>query len=147
MAQQFKDQYARLGINDEVPTDPIQKAEVIYQAACRKLSLNPEDMPDVSRVRGKYRASQLSFHKLEIIRDAIVGDREAKWNDYAEYKWGSWFYLNSPGFRFVDSYYSCTNAVSGAGSRLCTFSKNDQDFFAIECIALWAEFHGGVLPE
>lgn len=146
MAQKFKAQYARLGINEEVPTDPIQKAEVIYRAACGKLGLNPEDMPDVSRVREKYRASQLAFHKLEVVRDAITADRKADYNNYDESKWGGWFWLNNPGFRFIAAYCVITRTSPYGGPRLCTFSEQDQDFFMKECVAIWADFYGGVLP-
>ena len=143
----FKAQYANLGINDALPTDPVQKFEVIYRAACTKLGLHPQDMPDVSRVREKYRASQLAFHKLEVVRDAIVSDREANYDDRNEEKWGGWFYMNKPGFRFYASRYTYSRARSTGGSRLCTFSDDDQEFFMKECIAGWADFLGGVLPE
>lgn len=109
----FKVQYANLGINDAPPTDPVQKFEGIYRASCTKLGLNPEDMPDVSKVREKYRASQLAFHKLEVVRDAIVSDREANYDDRNEEKWGGWFWLNKPGFRFADA--GCAFARTGSG--------------------------------
>jgi hypothetical protein len=143
----FKVQYANLGINDAPPTDPVQKFEVIYRAACTKLGLNPEDMPDVSRVREKYRASQLAFHKLEVVRDAIVSDREANYDDRNEEKWGGWFYLNKPGFRFDGACCGISYSCSVGGPRLCTFSNDEQEFFMKECVAGWADFYGGVLPD
>lgn len=126
-------------------TDPIVKAKAIYVAACAKLRLDPANLPDVSRIRAKYVAHQIADYKLMVIRDAITQEREANW-DGREYKYGSWFLMNSPGFRFHA--VLCAFALTGVtgGSRLCTFSEEDQEFFSEECIALWADFMGGKLP-
>jgi hypothetical protein len=145
MTTKFMAQYKRLGIKVPKTKDPVEKAEIIYDAACKKLCLDPADLPDVSRVREKYRASQLAFHKMEVVRDAITDDREADWNDRGEYKYGGWFWMDSPGFRFHGSYYSFAVSYPTGGSRLCTFSEEDQDFFMIECVSLWADFYGGKL--
>lgn len=148
MAQQFEAQYARLGISlSEIPVDPVLKGELIYRAACTKLDITPDDAPEVYRVRQKYRNSILAYNKLMVIRDGITGDREADYDNYDEEKWGGWFWMNKPGFRFGDSGYSDSGSRAGGGSRLCTFSRQDEEFFMKECIAIWADFMGGTLPE
>lgn len=126
-------------------TDLTIKAQAIYVAACTKLGLDPTDLPDISKVREKYRASQVALHKLQVVRDAITDDREANW-DNREYKYGSWFYMNKPGFLFLGVDYDFSGTGVSGGSRLCTFSEDDQEFFSEECIALWADFMGGKLP-
>lgn len=146
MTTQFKDEYAKLGIEAPKTTDLVEKAGIIYDAACKKLGLDPVDLPDVSRVREKYRASQLAFHKLEVVRDAIAEDREADWNNSDEYKYFAWWRMNKPGFRLFDFDFGWAVSNSCAGSRLCTFSEEGQEFFAKECIALWADFMGAKLP-
>lgn len=142
---QFTEQYQRLGMSIPETTDLIAKAEAIYVAACAKLGLAPADLPDVSKVREKYRVSQIALHKLQVVRDAITEDKEANW-DNREYKYGSWFYMNSPGFRFGGVGFDVTFTDVTGGSRLCTFSEEDQEFFSEECIALWADFYGSKLP-
>lgn len=141
----FTEQYQRLGMSIPETTDPIAKAEAIYVAACAKLRLDPNDLPDLSRVRAKYVAHQIADYKLMVIRDAVTQEREANWNGN-EYKYGSWFLMNNPGFRFggVGCDFAYTT-VSGR-SRLCTFDEDDQEFFSKECIALWADFYGSKLP-
>ena len=143
MTNKFAKQYQVLGvaIDELAALDPRQKAGAIYEASCRTLGLDPAAVPDLSRVREKYRFSQLAFHKLEVIRDAITGDREADWDDYSDKKWGSWFYMDSPGFRFDGVAYTDTNSYSGLGSRLCCETEEQAEFLARECIAFWADFY------
>jgi hypothetical protein len=147
MSKKFAKQYQRLGLPESTAELlPQQKAEMIYGAACLVLKIEPNHMPDVSMVREKYRPSQLALHKLQVVRDAITGDQEADWNDMDEYKYGGWFWMDDPCFRFCAVNCTRTDARAGLGSRLCTFSDSDQEFFMKECVALWADFHGGKLP-
>lgn len=143
MEQQFSQQYAQLGIKGKVPADLTKKAEKIYQAACKKLGINPENLPGLSKVRGKYKATLLATHKLMIIRDALTEGKEADW-DNDEEKWEPWFWFNAPGFRF--DYADCGYTYSSVGSRLCFFSQEDAQFSGQECIALWADLYGDKLP-
>lgn len=143
----FKAQYARLGIDLPETTNAVEKAELIYVASCKKLGVDPLALPDVNLIREKYRPRQIGDYKLMIIRDALTEEKEANWNDRSEYKYDGWFYLNNPGFRFYVTYYSYTGAYAGAGSRLCTFSEEDQEFFMKEPVAFWADTMGGKLPE
>jgi hypothetical protein len=144
MENNFKAQYANLGITAPKTKDLVKKAQIIYEAACKKLELDPNGQPDLSEVRTKYHASQRALHKLQVIRDAITGDREADWNNSNEQKWFGWYWLNAPGFRFYGAYYHCT--TSCVGSRLCTFCEEDQKFFSTQCIALWSDYYGVALP-
>lgn len=142
----FKEQYARLGMKIPKTKNLIEKAELIYVASCVKLGIDPLALPDVSRTREKYQAKTISDYKLMIIRDAITEDREADWNDEDERKYGGWFWMDKPGFRFGVSYCDVTYSRTTCGSRLCTFSDDDQEFFMMECIAFWADSLGSKLP-
>lgn len=143
----FKAQYARLGMKVPKTTNAVEKAELIFVACCKKIGVDPLALPDVSLIREKYRPRQIGDYKLMIIRDALTEEKEANWNDRNEYKYDGWFYLNAPGFRFFVTFYSRAAALTGSGSRLCTFSEEDQEFFMKEPIALWADSLGGKLPE
>lgn len=143
---QFEEQYKRLGIAVPNTTDPVEKAQIIYVASCIKLGLDPNNLPDVSKVREKHQAKLIADAKLMVIRDAIVDDREADWNDEDEYKYGPWFWMDSPGFRLNDVVFGIAGTCTPGGSRLCTFNRPDGNFFVTECIALWADSFGGKLP-
>lgn len=128
-------------------TDPAEKAELIYVASCLKLGIDPLlSLPNTSAMREKYRARTVADYKLMIVRDAITEEKEADWNNEDEYKYGGWFWMDEPGFRLFGVYYDGTYAYTGLGSRLCTFSREDQRFFMVECIALWADQMGGQIP-
>lgn len=146
MQNQFAEQYQRLRMIVPDTTNPGIKAQAIYIAACVMLGIDPSDQPDNSKIREKYRASNTAHYKLCIIRDAITGEKEANWDDEDEDKFGGWFWMDSPGFRFCVTLCDFAYSYSAGGSRLCTFSDEDQEFFMKECVALWADFMGGKLP-
>ncbi|HET6255816.1 MAG TPA: hypothetical protein VFE32_17195 [Puia sp.] len=143
--KRFSTQYNILGLKVPSPDmAPREKAELIFHAAAKILGLDPAALPVVHHLPEEFQVFPVVSFQLEVIRKALVSRRVADWNDRSEEKYGSWFLMNDPGFRFGDSRYGLT--YSSGGSRLCTFSVDDQDFFAIECIALWADFCGGQLP-
>jgi hypothetical protein len=142
----FKEQYARLGMKVPKTKNLIEKAEMIFVASCSKLGVDPLALPDVSRIREKYHAKTVADYKLMIVRDALTEQREADW-DSDERKYGGWFWMDKPGFRFLASCCGYSGTCATGGSRLCTFSDDDQQFFMKECVALWADSLGGKLPE
>jgi hypothetical protein len=141
----FKEQYARLGMKIPKTKNLAEKAELIYVASCAKLGIDPLALPNVSHIREKYQAKTIADYKLMIVRDAITEEREADW-DSNEYKYGGWFWMNKPGFRFYGSGCGISGTLATGGSRLCTFSEEDQEFFMQECVAFWADSFGGKLP-
>lgn len=143
----FTQQYNILGLKPpSKKMDAREKAEVIFHAACKIHGLDPAALPLVDHLEEEFRPSLVSSYKLQVVRKAITAGRKGNWNDTSERKWGSWFWMNKPGFRFYASHSSLTRTYAAGGSRLCTFSEEDQDFFAQECIAFWADFHGEELP-
>lgn len=147
MKRNFAAQYEALGME---PLDesmaPVEKSEVIFHAACKKLGLEPTFLPIVDALPDEYKVFPVVAYKLEVIRNAITCSRKAEWDDVTEEKWGSWHHMNFPGFRFHYSTSDDSDTITTWGSRLCTFSEKDDNFFAIECIAFWADFKGGTLP-
>jgi hypothetical protein len=52
------------------------------------------------------------------------------WDDHSQRKWRPWFYMNTPGFRFLGSVYVSAHTNSGAGSGLCFKSEELSDHAA-----------------
>lgn len=143
--QSLSDAFAILGIKQPKTLTPEKKAEIIYQAACKVLKLDPDAVPDVTNVRPKSRPGIIALHKLEIVRDAVVGDWVANW-DNGEYKYSPWHWLDKPGFRFVGSGYAVDYAGTAGGSRLCFQTKAQSDWIGKDCIAFYADLNGAKLP-
>ena len=147
MKKKFDRQYSALGLQAPAnEMDPREKAEIIFYAACKKKGIDPALRPAVHELEGKYQAPLTGLYELMVIRDAITENREADWNDAGEEKWGGWFLMNKPGFRFGVSLCVIVYSFTAGGSRLCTFDEEDQEFFMNECVAFWADFYGGKLP-
>jgi hypothetical protein len=83
-----------------------------YEDACEILRVNPGGgsfgTPD-----------EIAYSQLKRIVRALNEGWTPDWNNENERKWSPWFYLNSPGFRFGDSYFGVTHRGSAGGSRLC----------------------------
>ncbi|MFT3704673.1 MAG: hypothetical protein QM802_20075 [Agriterribacter sp.] len=94
-----------------------------FKQACKKIGVDPaKALPDVSVFPEQHQKALIATAKLIIINDALNRDENNQpwkpdWNNYDEYKYYPWFYLNSPGFRFDVTVYVL--AVSSVGSRLC----------------------------
>jgi hypothetical protein len=117
-----------------------------FEAACEIRGIDPNNLPDLGLINEEFRTPIIAQYKLMIIRDAIVGDWRPDYNNYGQRKWYPWFYMDSPGFRFDGSGYSCAYALAGAGSRLCFKTEEQSDYCAQTFIELWCELLGGTLP-
>jgi hypothetical protein len=145
--KRFSKQYDLLGL--EAPSSemqPREKAEIIFYAACKKLGIDPSVLPAVHDLPERFRVFPVASYQLEVITEALLNGKVKDYNNNRQAKWGAWFYMNKPGFRFlVASCGRVVTAVTG-GPRLSLLSEGDAEFFAEECIALWADFCGGQLP-
>lgn len=147
MSKKYEQQYDTLGLEaPENEIDPREKAEVIFYAACKKLSLDPTALPQVQHLGEDFRPSLIASYKLQVIRKALTDDRKPNYDDYSEEKWGAYYLMNKPGFRLDAVFYGISTSLTHGGPRLCTFSEEDQEFFSTECVALWADLSGGQLP-
>ena len=94
-----------------------------FKQACKKKGIDPiKAIPDVSMFPEEHQKALIATAKLIIINEVLnMNDKgeswKPNWNNYDEYKYYPWFYLNTPGFRFLDSGYA--DAGSYVGSRLC----------------------------
>lgn len=115
-----------------------------FQQACKKLGLNPKRcLPGVSRMLKQDQAATLAFARLVIVARALNDGWEPDWNNYNEYKYFPWFWMNKPGFRLfvIDCDLAFTHATGG--SRLCFRSRElaehaakyfKKDYEALMCL-------------
>lgn len=68
-------------------------------------------------------ADEIAYRKLKIIVAVLNEGWKPNWNNSREYKWAPWFYMDSPGFRFIGSLFTCSYSSSAGGSRLCFKSE------------------------
>ena len=116
-----------------------------FNQACKLLKYNPEKvLPNVASFPKAHQKSLTAYAKLVIIAEALNYDEATKkkwvpnWNDYNEYKWYPWFYLDKPGFRFGASGYLCTSTGAG-GARLCYRSSGLSDYAAKQFKTLYKD--------
>jgi hypothetical protein len=94
-----------------------------FEDACKVLGLDPKQLPVVDLLPEKDRKSIIAYYKLTVIIRALNEGWEPNWNDWDEYKYFNWFYLDSAGFGCAFSAYAATYTATTIGSRLCF--KND----------------------
>lgn len=112
---------------------------ISFETACQKKGI-PTILPDVSSWPATLRRPILALYKLTVIRDAIVGDWIPDWNNQSQKKWGLWFYLDKPGFRFHESGYGIARAAAAGGPRLCFETEEQAIYAANTFLALWEEW-------
>lgn len=94
-----------------------------YEDACKTLNLDPAALPAVDNLPEKDRKSIVAYYKLTVIIRALNEGWEPNWQDWDEYKYFNWFYIDSAGFACARTSYAVTYTHSTIGSRLCF--KND----------------------
>lgn len=138
----FKQAYQLIGVTPSDEITPDQKANIIFQAACLLLGLNPLNLPDYSLIEREFCPSNLSQYKLQVIRKAVVGEWADDWNNRGQLKWAPVHWMNGPGFRFYDSYYVVVLTYVTGGSRLCFETEKQSDFVGQDCIAFYRDLYG-----
>jgi hypothetical protein len=101
----------------------------VFEDACKRTNLNPEDLPDVSRIPERFKKRVIGNYKAAVINEAIVDGWIADFTNWNQKKWTPFVNLSS-GCVFSDSssYYTATYTV--AGSRLWFETEAQSDFFA-----------------
>jgi hypothetical protein len=94
-----------------------------FEDACKVLGLDPKQLPVVDLLPEKDRKSIIAYYKLTVIIRALNEGWEPNWNDWDEYKYFNWFYLDSAGFGGAATTTAATGTYTNIGSRLCF--KND----------------------
>jgi hypothetical protein len=113
-----------------------------FELACKSLGLDPAALPDLSMIPDNLRKQVIALYKLMVIGNAWNGDWLPDWNDEDQRKWFCWFWMDSPGFRFGDVYYTYTCTDSGLGSRLCFKTKELAQKAGEELLYLYEDLQG-----
>ena len=134
-------------MKNEAATKETVKSPILiktYEEACQKLGI-PDGIPDVSTFSLKHQASLIANAKLIIISEALNEGWEPDWDNENEYKYSPWFYMDSPGFRFVGAGYDWTAANAASGSRLCFRTRKLAEYAGQTFLELFHEMM--VLPK
>jgi len=89
-----------------------------FEDACQVLGMSSE-LPDLGVIQDeKIRKSTTAFIKLSVIIKALNEGWEPDWNDWSQYKYYPWFYMDGAGL--VDAYadYAVSATAAYFGSRL-----------------------------
>lgn len=118
---------------------PEPKSITTFEEACEKLGLPDGILPDVSKFHIKHQQALIANAKLIIIAEALNDGWEPNWEDYNEYKYYPWFYMDSPGFRFYGAYYGYSDTYSTCGSRLCFRTRKLAEYAGQTFIELYRD--------
>lgn len=89
-----------------------------FEDACQVLGMSPE-LPDLGAVQDeRIRKSTTAFIKLSVIIKALNEGWEPDWNDWSQYKYYPYFYMDSAGLVYADAYSAVADATTNLGSRL-----------------------------
>lgn len=80
---------------------------------------------------------EIAYKKLKIIARALNEGWKPNWKNSQEYKWSPWFYMDSPGFRFSDSFCSNSDSFTAGGSRLCFKSEELANYAGKQFLKLY----------
>ena len=111
-----------------------------FEDACTKLGIDPAKLPDVSMMPEEFRKPVIAGYKLMVIYQAINNGWKPDWSNWSEYKYYPWYDVLSSGFGFSDSYFDCTVASAGVGSRLCTDSSEKAMYIAEQFKAEYQDY-------
>jgi hypothetical protein len=106
-----------------------------FEDACAALEEDPDDNQFTDG-----EPDEIAYRKIKVIARALNEGWKPNWNNSNEYKWYPWFYLNNPGFRFIDTYFDCTYTYTTGGSRLCFKSQDLAKYAGEQFLNLYKDF-------
>jgi hypothetical protein len=113
------------------------------EAAYKKVSFDPINLPDVSKVPDEFQKeakASVALFKLMLFYKAINNGWIARMGDGNQAKYFPWAYVSSSGLGFSVSGYHYAYADAGVGSRLCT-DTSEKALFAFKiCEDLYKEW-------
>ena len=94
-----------------------------FEDACEYNNTNP-----LAKRFTRGTRNQIHQERVAEIVKALNEGWQPNYDNSSEYKYTPYFYLDSPGFRFDDSYFTGTYAAAGAGSRFALKSRALADY-------------------
>ncbi|MGN6491202.1 MAG: hypothetical protein ACTHLE_04340 [Agriterribacter sp.] len=104
-----------------------------WEDVCREANEDPDDI-----IYRTGTADEIAYKKLKVIIRVLNEGWSPNWNDSSQRKWYPWFYLSSPGFRFLVTHFEFTYAI--VGSRLCFKSEELCEFAAKQFTSIYKDF-------
>lgn len=88
---------------------------------------------------------QYSLHRITSVIKAAKEDKKFNWDMYSERKWYPWWDMEtyegqSAGSGFAFGVCVCADAITGVGSRLCSFSEEQAKHIALVMIDDYRNF-------
>src|SRR5579871_5235445 len=106
-----------------------------FEDACEEEGIDPASF-DFSKMT----IDEIAYVKLKVIIKALNEDWIADYNNRNQRKWGVWFYLDNPGFRFDDASYVIAYTSTAGGSRLCFATEELAVYAAKQFIDLYKDY-------
>jgi len=110
-----------------------------FDDACRAIGTTELEFNEKFSILG-LDIDTLNYEKIKVVAKAINNCWVPDWSNRDQYKYYPWFEVLSSGFGFSDSYYGCTFASTGVGSRLCFESSEKAKYAGTQFIDLYKQF-------
>lgn len=116
-----------------------------WEELCELKGFDPvKILPDASMYPEEHRKAVIAQAKLFIIADVINDGYKFNWDDYNEYKWFNYFYMDrASGSAFRFYYCGYYDRDSPVGSRLCFKTEKKAQHVAkyfLELYRDWMEY-------
>lgn len=117
-----------------------EKLVASFEEACESQGLDPLQLPIVDHLLIEHQRSVVAFYKLSIINGVLNGDWRANWQDYNEYKYYPWFFMDKDGSGFSFAYFGFASDTSTVGSRLVFRTRSLAEYAGKQFLDLYKEW-------
>ncbi|CAN5309365.1 hypothetical protein BH09BAC1_BH09BAC1_14300 [soil metagenome] len=116
-----------------------------WEDACKAKGIDPNELPEVSKLPLRHQKAIIAFYKMAIIAEAINGDWQPNWNDWSQLKYFPWFDVEADeehpsGSGLSYDFYDNSNTITDVGSRLCFASSEQAKYAATQFQQEYEEF-------
>ena len=115
------------------------------EAAFQKCGLDPNVMPDLSKLPARFNFLTTVFI-LSVIFEAINDGWKPDYSNHNQAKYYPWPWVSSSGLGFSNSYYSYDHAYASVGFPLCTNTREKAIYILEQFPELWKHWLLNVKP-
>jgi hypothetical protein len=109
-----------------------------YEDACEELGEQPIN-EKMLRLAG-FTEDEINYRKIKTITKALNEGCPPDYTNDEQPKWFPWFKVSSSGFVFDHTYYRCSCACAGGGSRLCLKNSDLAEYAGKQFTELYRNF-------
>ncbi|MFT3994755.1 MAG: hypothetical protein QM660_10635 [Dysgonomonas sp.] len=141
-AHRNADKYGKLLLEDVYGKDVFQNQNIKDRIKTFEDALEETGRPnapsfnDVPKDMSTYFIAQ---YKMSVIVEALNEGWTPDWDNSNEYKWRMWFKMSPSAFAFDGSYFDCSDAYAGGGSRLYLKSEELAIYCAKQFLDIWKD--------